>query len=392
MLYDIHEQNLEIVHKLAQNLAQNVSIEFKKSHDLDEVVANSQVILNSTRPGGLAARKIDESLPLEFGIPGQETVGPGGFFFAIRSVPQVQQLADAIVKLNSECILLNYTNPTNIVTQSLLPRGIQVVGLCDQSDCDLSVVSKSLGKNHKDLQFKSFGLNHAAWYTQLTYERQRLSEFPEVMTFPDSLDGDYTLRYKKSKQLVGEFNQVSSWPSSYLTYYYYPQEFVEMLKREKGRAETIMEKMPSYYEHFKEEAQKPVADLRHHRGGEDFGDMAVTVLKALISKKPQEVVLNLALPEDCQGLHKGTVFESNVLLSQDGISFQEFPEIPKESISLLSELENYQLQSTLAVISKNEQKLIDALALNPLVGDQNIALNMWNRAKDVYAQIGVKII
>ena len=43
-------------------------------------------MLTSYRPGGFEARVLDERIPLQHGVIGQETQGPGGFFMALRSI------------------------------------------------------------------------------------------------------------------------------------------------------------------------------------------------------------------------------------------------------------------------------------------------------------------
>lgn len=49
-------------------------------------LAGADVVLNQIRPGGLEQRSADESFPREFGIPGEETLGPGGLACAVRAV------------------------------------------------------------------------------------------------------------------------------------------------------------------------------------------------------------------------------------------------------------------------------------------------------------------
>ncbi len=49
----------------------------------------ADLVLNQIRVGGLEARVFDESFPHSFGLPGEETVGPGGFANASRTIPVV---------------------------------------------------------------------------------------------------------------------------------------------------------------------------------------------------------------------------------------------------------------------------------------------------------------
>src|SRR3954453_3145089 len=57
--------------------------------DLAEALDGAAYVINQVRVGGLAARAFDETFPIPLGIPGEETVGPGGFANSLRTVPQV---------------------------------------------------------------------------------------------------------------------------------------------------------------------------------------------------------------------------------------------------------------------------------------------------------------
>ena len=51
-------------------------------------------VLTTFRPGGLAARHLDELIPPHHGVIGQETTGPGGLAMALRSVPALIEVAE----------------------------------------------------------------------------------------------------------------------------------------------------------------------------------------------------------------------------------------------------------------------------------------------------------
>jgi 6-phospho-beta-glucosidase len=123
-LHDLDVDHLDVVARLAQGMSDAVggALRVRACPRLDEAIAGADAILNSTRPGGLTARLVDETVPVALGVPGQETVGPGGYFFARRSVPEALRVADVMASEAPQAWLLNYTNPTNLVTQALTAR------------------------------------------------------------------------------------------------------------------------------------------------------------------------------------------------------------------------------------------------------------------------------
>lgn len=64
--------------------------------DRQEAIRGAGYVLTTFRQGGFEARHQDETIPLRHGVIGQETIGPGGFFFAMRTLPVVKALIEDI--------------------------------------------------------------------------------------------------------------------------------------------------------------------------------------------------------------------------------------------------------------------------------------------------------
>ena len=63
---------------------------------------------------------------------GQETTGPGGFAKALRTVPVVLRVAEAVREhAKPDAWIVDFTNPVGIVTRALLEAGHRAVGLCN---------------------------------------------------------------------------------------------------------------------------------------------------------------------------------------------------------------------------------------------------------------------
>jgi 6-phospho-beta-glucosidase len=92
----------------------------------------ADIVLNQIRPGGLEQRSADESFPHQFGLPGEETLGPGGFASAIRSVAALRPVWSDVARCCPRALLINLTNPAGIVTQAArLEHGLDVIAVCD---------------------------------------------------------------------------------------------------------------------------------------------------------------------------------------------------------------------------------------------------------------------
>ncbi|KAK2328499.1 6-phospho-alpha-glucosidase, partial [Clostridioides difficile] len=85
--------------------------------------------------GGLKMRELDEKIPLQFGLVGQETCGAGGFAYGLRSIGDMIEMVKTVRKYSPKAWILNYTNPAAIVAEALkrvFPDDKRLLNMCDQ--------------------------------------------------------------------------------------------------------------------------------------------------------------------------------------------------------------------------------------------------------------------
>src|SRR3954463_10894138 len=134
VLVDLDDGRLEIVERLARRTAQvrGLDLRIRSTTDRVEGLTDADVVLASFRPGGFEARALDERIPLRHGVIGQETQGPGGFFMALRSIHVFRDLVADIERVAARAVLINYTNPVNIVSEAITHHSaVPVISLCE---------------------------------------------------------------------------------------------------------------------------------------------------------------------------------------------------------------------------------------------------------------------
>lgn len=84
--------------------------EFHYTTNKEEAFKDSDFFFIQIRSGGLQMRERDEQIPLAHGCVGQETCGPGGMAYGLRSIGDMIEIINDIRKQCPDAWILNYTN------------------------------------------------------------------------------------------------------------------------------------------------------------------------------------------------------------------------------------------------------------------------------------------
>src|SRR6185295_11140974 len=166
VLHDLDADRMERMAGVLRGLAQERGAElpFRATTDLDDAVEGADFVFSAIRVGRLEGRVVDESVPLSRGVLGQETTGPGGICFALRTIPVMVELAEVIARRAPRAWLINFTNPAGMVTEAVQQvLGDRAVGICDSPSGLCRRVAAALGRDASELWFDYFGLNHLGW-------------------------------------------------------------------------------------------------------------------------------------------------------------------------------------------------------------------------------------
>ncbi|MFN2303834.1 MAG: hypothetical protein ACK2TV_08895, partial [Anaerolineales bacterium] len=281
VLMDIAKQELEIVSSLAQKMTKcaDVDVNVQATTTQKEAIEGADYILSTFRQGGFEARHIDESIPLIYNVIGQETIGPGGFFFAMRTLPVIYSILQDIQTYAPHATLINYTNPTQIVAEAVTHfSSVPCISICDQTKADQQKILHALAMPNAKVFLESVGFNHATWSTYFTINGEDGLTVMRRHMGKVLQREDVDHRVKRQFRLADEYGRL---PNSYLQYYYFREEtLAEAHSKKKTRAEEILDILPSYYHHFKQQMLLDEPFLTHVRGGSVFGDMAVEIISA----------------------------------------------------------------------------------------------------------------
>ncbi|ARW12242.1 6-phospho-alpha-glucosidase [Lactiplantibacillus plantarum] len=214
-------------------------IEFEATTNPAEAFTDVDFVMAQIRVGKYAMRSQDEKIPLKHGVVGQETTGPGGIAYGLRSIPGVIELVDYMGKYSPNAWMLNYSNPAAIVaeaTRRLRPNS-RIINICDMPIGIMDRMAEIVGlKDRNELVFRYYGLNHFGWWTDVR-DKQGNDLMPQLKKYvakngywiggkyDEGTEESWEQTFKKAADVYAL--DPTTLPNTYLKYYMYPSWVVK---------------------------------------------------------------------------------------------------------------------------------------------------------------------
>lgn len=196
--------------------------------DLREAVTGADFVFSAVRVGGAEARTVDERVALGLGLLGQETIGPGGLAYALRTIPVALEIARTVAELAPDAWVINFTNPAGIVTEAMRSLlGDRVVGICDTPIGLVRRVGRLLDVDlvagERGAEVDYVGLNHLGWLRGVRVDG--------VDRLPGLLADDDALEEIEEARLIGKdwVRADGALPNEYLYYYLHTASAIERI-------------------------------------------------------------------------------------------------------------------------------------------------------------------
>jgi 6-phospho-beta-glucosidase len=389
VLHDVDEGRLASVGHVLQQMAagRERAPRVATTTDLDTAVTGADFVFSAIRVGGLAGRTADERVALDLGLLGQETTGPGGLAYGLRTVPVAVHVAERVAALAPSAWVINFTNPAGMITEAMQQvLGTRVVGICDSPIGLGRRAARALGLD-PDLTSAGYaGLNHLGWLRSLSADG--------VDVLPDLLADDALLGSIEEGRLFGAdwLRSLGAVPNEYLYYYYFTRDAVASIRGSaQTRGEFLLEQQHGFYDavaarpsaaletwdrvrrerdatYMKEarhdaEEERDAADVE----GGGYEGVALAIMAAIARGERAAMILNVRNGSTLAGLPPEAVVEVPCTVDADGPHPLTAVPLAGSMLGLVQQVKAVEQLTIEAARSRSVALATQAFALHPLV-------------------------
>lgn len=374
-LVDIEEgmHKTEIIGDLARRMIAKVDSQIKVHVTLDRKAAleGADFVCSQFRAGGITARLRDERIAIKYGMIGQETNGLGGFSNACRTIPIALEIAEEMELLCPNAWLLNFTNPSGMVTEALLKHtSIRTVGLCNIPVNMERDIAPMLKAEQKDVTLQIAGLNHMVWARKVLHEgKDKLNEVVEMLN-----DGNMAMTPKNIKPFQWDKDLLANMgmiPCAYLRYYYQSKDILseefEEAKGANNRAAQVARIEEEVLKIYSDPTLETKPKILEKRGGAYYSEAACELMSSIHNNKRTIMHVNTrnngaiaGLPDDC------AVEVSSVITSTEILPLSVAP-FPSDTLCLIQLMKQFETLTVKAATEGDLNAAHRALILNPIV-------------------------
>ena len=390
-LYDTDAARLRVVEALLSQLAAGHPDAPKVSSTtvLDEALVGADFVFSAIRVGGLTGRTRDERVALELGVLGQETTGPGGLAYALRTIPVAVRIAESIRAVAPNAYVMNFTNPAGMITEAMQAvLDTRVVGICDTPGELGRRIAAQLGVSASRGRLDYVGLNHLGWLRQIVHDG--VDRLPEVLANPAGLE---------EAELFGAdwLRSLGSIPNEYLYYYYFNRDAVrKILAGSQTRGEYLLAQQNAFYTEAGEdlsqaltlwqrtldereatylaearESEREVPDRSGEPGG--YEGVALAVMAAIARGEQSTMILNVRNGNTLPALGPESVIEVPSVVDATGAHPLATTPPDLHQLGLMQQVKAVDQLVIEAALTGSRSLAVKAFALHPLVDSVTLA-------------------
>lgn len=325
--------------------------------DRHAALDGADVVINAVRIGGLAARVFDETFPQARGVPGEETMGPGGFANAMRTVPAVRALWAEVAVRAPDALHVNLTNPSGVVVAAVEREfGLRIFSACDSPVTLCDKIAERLHAPVSEIRRRYVGMNHVGWW--VPRDQAELEATADLATGHDPAS-------VIAQGAVG---------GPYIRYYVHPDRILES----QSSAPEVRAQQLQRLESELLRGYAGGASELPRRGAVWYGTAVLPLVDAWTNGSPEVVTVGMRNEGRIEGLPDEVMTEAPIIVDRPRRPRPvDSPALPPLAAEILRQHAAFEVLTVDAVAANaTRDDRIRALMANPMVGSYDIAAGL----------------
>ncbi|HEY3780130.1 MAG TPA: hypothetical protein VGL56_03525 [Fimbriimonadaceae bacterium] len=376
-LIDIDASRLALSEKLMHRILEQVPggelWKVRASTDRLELLPGTDYIVNAIEVSGMEAVRADNDIPLEFGVSQciGDTIGPGGLFKALRTIPVWIQILQDAERLCPQAVVLNYTNPMNMMCLAAARTSkLPVVGLCHSVQGTSQMLAGYAEVEYGDMKWKCAGINHLAWFTELRGPGGR-DLYPLLKSKAADRSSDFAKAEPVRTDMMLHFGafitESSGHLSEYLPYYRKRKDLMDKYTDTgyRGEESFYADNWPNW-RRGQDEARAKQIEGSEKINLERSHEYGAWIIEAIEKHKPVVIYGNVPNYGTISNLPEDGCVEVACLIDRNGIQKTQFGRLPKQMAAICDSNMRFFDIAADAAIYRSRELAAQALMLDPL--------------------------
>ncbi|MBU0640289.1 MAG: alpha-galactosidase [Planctomycetes bacterium] len=372
-LVDIDAERLDLSRQVIQKIAEHLAPDWKIAAFTDrrQALPGCDYIINCIEVAGLQSVRADNDIPLKYGVKQciGDTIGPGGLFKGLRTIPVWLDVLADCADLCPAAWVLNYTNPMSmLMLAATRVSHMRMVGLCHSVQGTTQQLAGYAGLPLAELEWECAGINHMAWFTTLAHQGRDLYPLlrDKARHDPQTWEQD-PVRFDMMLHFGAFVTESSGHFSEYLPYYRKRPELIDQYCRAGylGQTSFYADCWPQW-RHKTDEGRRAILATRADIKTERSREYASYIIAARETNVPCIIHGNVPNSGLIENLPQDGIVEVACAVDRTGIHPTHYGSLPPVMAALCNaNMSMFDLAAT-AAIERSKEAAIHALMLDPL--------------------------
>jgi len=365
-LMDIDPERLGLITALAERMVdqEGAETQIQSTVDRREALCDADYVIIMIQVGGLGMFEVDIEIPLRYGIDQTvgDTLGPGGVFRGLRTIPVLLDICRDMRELCPEALLINYANPMAINCWAMNEAGgIRNIGLCHSVQGTAMQLARYIGAPYEEVTYWVAGINHMAWFLQFQWRGE--DAYPLLRAkLEDPEWREDGVRFEVMRRFDHFVTESTHHMSEYVPYFRQRKELIEQFATPRwDYLQLCQTGWQPHYERIRRQiaGEESIEIRRSHEYG-------TFIIHSLETNTPRRVNANVQNAGLITNLPHGCCVEVPCLVDGTGVRPCCVGDLPSQCAALNRSNVNVQGLAVKAALSGDRRAAFQAVALDPL--------------------------